>query len=59
MLPFMPGCVLHKASFVTEAVATVFPHAVEMGLMFPVSTMVVTAVLVESGISGTVSYTPL
>lgn len=47
-LPFMASCMLNKASLVTEAVATVLPHAVEVSLVFPVTTMVVTTIFIES-----------
>lgn len=43
----MASCVLHEASFVAEAVATVLSHAMEVSLVFSVPTVVVSTVLIE------------
>lgn len=44
----MPCSVLYKSRFVTEAVATVRPHTMEMSLMFPIATMWVFTIFIES-----------
>lgn len=40
--------VLHKASLITEAVAAVLPHTMEMSLVLTITALRVLAVLIES-----------
>lgn len=46
-VPLVSGRVLHESGLVAETVTAVLAHAVEMGLVFPVTAVRVMAVLVE------------
>lgn len=45
----MSRCVLYKPGLVTEGVATVLPHAVEVCLVLPVATVRILTILIEPG----------
>lgn len=48
--PFMASRMLNEASLVTEAVTTILPHTVEVGLVFSVTTVVVATIFIKSEI---------
>ena len=47
---FMARCVLHKSRLVAKSVIAVLPHAVEVGLVFPIVAAGKAAIFIKPGI---------